>query len=138
MIVFLLQFTLTYDPCRKIASKNEACPIRFCRWRINLNFLQIKYRPIRYVIVWRTDTLFLFSYKYYYYMEERITTGVLQCMGTIFEKSKNNKLTEDFYKVAAPQLETIASYFRVTREQALLIAVLFSLNFTEENVTLLI
>ncbi|MFY9116075.1 MAG: ATP-binding protein [Bacteroidales bacterium] len=58
-------------------------------------------------------------------------------MGTIFEKSKNNKLTEDFYKVAAPQLETIASYFRVTREQALLIAVLFSLNFTEENVTLL-
>lgn len=70
-------------------------------------------------------------------MEENIKSGVLQSMGIVFEKSKNCKLKDAFLKKAEPELKIIAGYFRVTAQQALLIAVLFSLNYIEANVTLL-
>jgi len=70
-------------------------------------------------------------------MEENLKTSVLRSMGSVFEQSKNCKLNDAFLKKAEPELRSIAGYFQVSLEQALLIAVLFALNYKEYNVTLL-
>ena len=70
-------------------------------------------------------------------MEENLKTSVLKSMGSVFEQSRNCKLNDAFLKKSEPELRSIAGYFQVSQEQALLIAVLFALNYKEYNVTLL-
>ncbi len=61
-------------------------------------------------------------------MEATEKYDLIQDISFVYDQSKASKLSLDFFEKTDPNLERIASYFRVTRPEALLLSVLFVMN----------
>jgi len=69
-------------------------------------------------------------------MEQNIKTKLLASIGNVYEQSKNCKLDSAFFKKINPELKLLSNYFKVSRSQSLIIAMVFALNYKGDTVDL--
>ena len=67
-------------------------------------------------------------------MEQTIKIRLLECIGKVYEQSKNCKLETAFFEQAENELKEISYYFGITQSQSLLVAIVFSLNYKGDTV----
>lgn len=65
-------------------------------------------------------------------MESKL--NILQCIGKVYELSKNSKLEETFFENANSELEQLSEYFKVTKHQSLIIVIVFALSYKGNSV----
>jgi AAA+ superfamily predicted ATPase len=64
-------------------------------------------------------------------MEENIRDRLLDCIGSIATAFKESKLEAQIFETVDEELTIVANHFRVTKLQALLVAVVFTKSYTE-------
>jgi hypothetical protein len=69
-------------------------------------------------------------------MEKNMKFNILDSISAIYDLSEDCKLEPAFFDVADKDLKTLADYFNATKTQALLIAMIFSINFKRNTVDL--
>jgi len=69
-------------------------------------------------------------------MEEINKERLLECIGCIATVARESKLQEGLLKQVEEEVTLVSEYFRVTRSQAVLVAVVFTMSFTEDRVQL--
>lgn len=69
-------------------------------------------------------------------MEKNIKLKVLDCIGKIYEESKQCKLEESFFSKMDNELSFLSEYFRTTKSQSFFIALVFALNYKGDTVDL--
>jgi ATP-dependent 26S proteasome regulatory subunit len=67
-------------------------------------------------------------------MEEINKERLLECIGAIATAARESELKEELLQKVEGELTVVSDYFRVTRSQALLVAVVFTMSFTERTV----
>ena len=67
-------------------------------------------------------------------MEKNIKLKVLDCIGKIFEKSKECKLEDSFFPKIDKELSFLSEYFRTTKSQSFFISLVFALNYKGDTV----
>lgn len=60
-------------------------------------------------------------------MEQNIKARVLECIGKVYDQSKNCKLEPAFFEKAEKELTELSNYFGILFTQSLLMAMVFSL-----------
>lgn len=65
---------------------------------------------------------------------KKTTSTILESIGTLYENAKECKLDASFFEKNKSQLELLANYFGGSENQALLIAIVFSLNYKGDTV----
>ena len=69
-------------------------------------------------------------------MEKNIKLKVLDCIGKIYEKSKECKLEDSFFPKIDKELSFLSEYFRTTKSQSFFISLVFALNYKGDMVDL--
>ena len=69
-------------------------------------------------------------------MEHTIKTKILNSIGSIYDQSRNCKLNSYFFDEIDHELDTVSEYFRTTKSQSFLIAIVYSLNNKKNAVDL--
>lgn len=69
-------------------------------------------------------------------MKENIKLRLLESIGKVYEESKNCKLDKAFFEKVDAELKHLSDYFKVTRNQALIAAMIFALNYKGDAVDL--
>lgn len=69
-------------------------------------------------------------------MEHTIKTKILNSIGSIYDQSRNCKLNRYFFDEIDHELDTVSEYFRTTKSQSFLIAIVYSLNNKKNAVDL--
>ena len=69
-------------------------------------------------------------------MEDNITSEILESIGKIHEESNNCKLTDTLFTRLDPELTLLSGYLGTTKTQSLLAALVFSLGYNGNTVTL--
>ncbi len=69
-------------------------------------------------------------------METREKFKLLDCIGKVYENSKECKLEESFFIENDTELSTLSEYFGTTKSQSFLIAIVFTLNYKGDTVDL--
>lgn len=69
-------------------------------------------------------------------MENNIKIKILDCIGSIYEKSKDCKLEKGFFCKIDSELEFLSSYFKTSKSQSFFIAMVFTLNYKGDTVDL--
>jgi len=67
-------------------------------------------------------------------MEQTIKTRLLECIGKVYEQSKDCKLEVEFFEKVGIELKELSDYFGISRIQSLLVAMVFSLNYKGDTV----
>ncbi|MDO9152768.1 MAG: ATP-binding protein [Paludibacter sp.] len=67
-------------------------------------------------------------------MEQTIKIRLLECIGKVYEQSKDCKLEMAFFEMAENELKELSDYFDITITQSLLVAMVFSLNYKGDTV----
>ncbi len=67
-------------------------------------------------------------------MEQTIKIRLLECIGKVYEQSKDCKLEAVFFEKVDIELKELSDYFGITRIQSLLVAMVFSLNYKGDTV----
>ena len=67
-------------------------------------------------------------------MEHTIKTKILNSIERIYEESKGCKLDESFFSEIDTELYVLSKYFRTTKSQSFLIAMVYALNYKDETV----
>lgn len=67
-------------------------------------------------------------------MEEIKKNKVLECIGNIYEKSKECKLEKDFFNSIDSDLECLSEYFKTSKSQSFIIAIVFVMNYKGSTV----
>lgn len=70
------------------------------------------------------------------YMEQNLKLRLLESIGKVFEQSKNCKLDSVFFEKEDVELKLLSDYFKVSRIQSLIIAMVFALNYKGNTVNL--
>ena len=69
-------------------------------------------------------------------MEKNIKLKVLDCIGKIYEESKECKLEASFFSKMDNELSFLSDYFRTTKSQSFFISLVFALNYKGDTVDL--
>jgi hypothetical protein len=69
-------------------------------------------------------------------MEQSIKSTLLSSIGEVFDKSKECRLEKSFFEQIDCQLNTLSSYFMVSKQQSFFIAIVFALNYKGDTVDL--
>lgn len=69
-------------------------------------------------------------------MRQTIKSKVLDSIGNVYEQSKDCELNTAFFEKVDADLKVLAKYFKVSRNQSLIIAMVFALNYKGSNVEL--
>lgn len=67
-------------------------------------------------------------------MEQNIKLRLLESIGKVYEHSKDCKLDSPFFEKVDAELNHLSDYFKVTRNQALIVAMVFALNYKGNTV----
>lgn len=67
-------------------------------------------------------------------MEQSIKIRLLECIGKVYEQSKDCKLEAAFFENVENELKVLSEYFKTSPSQSLLVAIVFSLNYKGEAV----
>jgi len=67
-------------------------------------------------------------------MEDNLKLKILNCIGKIYEESKDCKLEAGFFEKVDSDLAVLSRYFGTTKNQALFIAMVFALNYKGDTV----
>ena len=67
-------------------------------------------------------------------MEQDIKYRLLNSIGKVYELSKKSQLEPGFFEKAANDLTVVSDYFEISRDQSLLVAMVFSLNYRGDTV----
>lgn len=66
-------------------------------------------------------------------MENNIKLKVLDSIGKVYEKSKECKLEPAFFEMMNTELKLISDYFKISKSQALIVSMVFALNYKGET-----
>ena len=69
-------------------------------------------------------------------MEQNIKIRLLESIGQVYELSKDSKLDAAFFEILDVELKHISDYFKVSRNQSLIIAMVFVMNYKGDTVDL--
>ena len=69
-------------------------------------------------------------------MENNIKLRLLKSIGSVYELSRDCKLDSDFFEKVDADLKLLSEYFKVSRSQSLIIAMVFALNYRGDSVDL--
>ncbi len=69
-------------------------------------------------------------------MEQNIKFRLLESIGKVYELSKDCKLDSAFFEKVDAELKHLSDYFKVSRNQSLIIAMVFALNYKGDTVDL--
>lgn len=69
-------------------------------------------------------------------MEQNIKFRLLESIGKVYEQSKDCKLDSAFFEKVDAELKHLSDYFKVSRNQSLIIAMVFALNYKGDTVDL--
>jgi len=69
-------------------------------------------------------------------MEPNIKASILEKIGKIYEQSKECKLDSAFFEKVDEELKHLSDYFKVSRNQSLIVAMVFALNYKGDKVDL--
>lgn len=69
-------------------------------------------------------------------MEHILRNSILQTIGKVYEQAENSKLNPEFFNSIEQELEILSHYFDVSHSQALFTAIIFTLNYKNNSVTL--
>lgn len=69
-------------------------------------------------------------------MRQTIKSKVLDSIGNVYEQSKDCELNTAFFEKVDADLKVLAKYFKVSRNQSFIIAMVFALNYKGSNVEL--
>jgi hypothetical protein len=69
-------------------------------------------------------------------MEQNIKIRLLKSIGKVYEQSKECKLDSSFFEKADNELKHLSDYFKVSRNQSLIVAMVFALNYKGDTVDL--
>lgn len=69
-------------------------------------------------------------------MEQNVKFKLLESIGKVYELSKDCKLDSAFFEKVDAELKYLSNYFKVSRNQSLIIAVVFAYNYKDEKVGL--
>ena len=67
-------------------------------------------------------------------MEQTIKIRLLECIGNIYEVSRDCKLETAFFDQVDKELTELSNYFGISHTQSLLMAMVFSLNYRGDTV----
>lgn len=67
-------------------------------------------------------------------MEQTIKIRLLECIGKVYEQSKDCKLESAFFEKVENELNILSNYFEISHIQSLLVAMVFSLNYKGNTV----
>ncbi len=69
-------------------------------------------------------------------MEKNLKLKILDCIGVIYDQSKDCKLEKSFFNKLDSELEFLSGYFKTTKNQSFFIAMVFALNYKGDTVDL--
>lgn len=69
-------------------------------------------------------------------MEQNIKFRLLESIGKVYEQSKDCKLDSAFFEKVDAELKHLSDYFKVSRNQSLIVAMVFALNYKGDTVDL--
>lgn len=69
-------------------------------------------------------------------MEQNIKFRLLESIGKVYEQSKDCKLDSAFFEKVDVELKHLSDYFKVSRNQSLIVAMVFALNYKGDTVDL--
>jgi SpoVK/Ycf46/Vps4 family AAA+-type ATPase len=69
-------------------------------------------------------------------MEQNIKFRLLESIGKVYEQSKNCKLDSAFFEKVDVELNHLSDYFKVSKNQSLIVAMVFALNYKGDTVDL--
>lgn len=69
-------------------------------------------------------------------MEQNIKFRLLESIGKVYEQSKDCKLDSAFFEKVDVELKNLSDYFKVSRNQSLIVAMVFALNYKGDTVDL--
>lgn len=69
-------------------------------------------------------------------MEQNLKFRLLESIGKVYEQSKGCKLDSAFFEKVDVELKHLSDYFKVSRNQSLIIAMVFALNYKGDTVDL--
>ena len=69
-------------------------------------------------------------------MEKEFKVKILDCIGKVYEESKDCRLEGQFLKEIENELSFLSAYFKTTKSQAFFIALVFALNYKGDSVDL--
>lgn len=67
-------------------------------------------------------------------MEQTIKIRLLECIGKVYDQSKDCKLETVFFETVESELKVLSDYFGISLTQSLLVAMVFSLNYKGDTV----
>lgn len=69
-------------------------------------------------------------------MEKNLKLKILDCIGVIYDQSKDCKLEKSFFNKLDGELKFLSGYFKTTKNQSFFIAMVFALNYKGDTVDL--
>lgn len=69
-------------------------------------------------------------------MEQTTKSRLLESIGNVYEQSRKSKLEKSFFDKVDADLNLLSDYFKVTKNQSLIVAMVFALNYKGDSVDL--